>query len=109
MRRRGGERAAGFHDSEGNLPGIGQAIPPPPQAGAMAAGGTFTAADGTTHVEVCTSPDGKTWQATDLGRGGDEPHGGPPRSSWPPEITPRTRPRRWRSMMPGRHRLAGRN
>jgi len=31
------------------------------QAGAMAAGGTFTAADGTTHVQVCTSPDGKTW------------------------------------------------
>jgi hypothetical protein len=47
------------------------------QAGAMAAGGTFTAADGTTHVQVCTSPDGKTWQAADLGPGGDEPHGGP--------------------------------
>jgi hypothetical protein len=47
------------------------------QAGAMAAGGTFTAADGTTHVQVCTSPDGKTWQATDLGPGGNEPHGGP--------------------------------
>ena len=46
------------------------------QAGAMAAGGTFTAADGTTHVQVCTSPDGKTWQATDLGPGGDQPHGG---------------------------------
>jgi len=46
------------------------------QAGAMAAGGTFTAADGTTHVQVCTSPDGTTWQATDLGPGGDEPHGG---------------------------------
>jgi hypothetical protein len=46
-------------------------------AGAMAAGGTFTAADGTTHVQVCTSPDGKTWRATDLGPGGDEPHGGP--------------------------------
>jgi hypothetical protein len=46
------------------------------QAGAMAAGGTFTAADGTTHVEVCASPDGTTWQATDIGRGGDEPHGG---------------------------------
>ncbi len=46
------------------------------QAGAMAAGGTFTAADGTTHVQVCTSPDGKTWQATDLGPGGTEPHGG---------------------------------
>jgi hypothetical protein len=46
------------------------------QAGAMAAGGTFTAAGGTTHVQVCTSPDGKTWQATDLGPGGTEPHGG---------------------------------
>jgi len=46
------------------------------QAGAMVAGGTFQAAGGTTHVEVCTSPDGKTWQATDLGPGGDEPHGG---------------------------------
>jgi hypothetical protein len=33
-------------------------------------------ADGTTHVQVCTSPDGKTWQATDLGPGGTEPHGG---------------------------------
>jgi len=47
------------------------------QAGAMAVGGTFTAADGTTHVQVCTSPDGKTWQAADLGPGGNEPHGGP--------------------------------
>ena len=47
------------------------------QAGAMAAGGTFTAAGGATHVQVCTSPDGKTWQATDLGLGGDQPHGGP--------------------------------
>src|SRR6516164_7526228 len=47
------------------------------QAGAVAAGGTFTAADGTTHVQVCTSPDGKTWQAADLGPGGNEPHGGP--------------------------------
>jgi hypothetical protein len=46
------------------------------QAGAMVPGGTFTAANGTTHVQVCTSPDGKTWQATDLGAGGDEPHGG---------------------------------
>ncbi len=27
-------------------------------------------------MEVCTSPDGKTWQAADLGPGGDEPHGG---------------------------------
>ena len=40
------------------------------QAGAMAAGGTFTAANGTTQVEVCTSPNGKTWQATGLGPGG---------------------------------------
>jgi hypothetical protein len=47
------------------------------RAGAMAAGGTFTASDGTTHVQVCTSPDGKTWQAADLGPGGNEPHGGP--------------------------------
>lgn len=46
------------------------------QSGAMAAGGTFTAADGSTHVQVCTSPDGKTWQATDLGPGGSEPRGG---------------------------------
>jgi len=28
-------------------------------------------------VQVCTSPDGKTWQAADLGPGGNEPHGGP--------------------------------
>jgi hypothetical protein len=42
----------------------------------MVAGGTFQASGGTTHVEVCTSPDGRTWQATDLGPGGDEPHGG---------------------------------
>jgi hypothetical protein len=41
------------------------------QAGAMAAGGTFTAADGTTHVEGCTSTNGTTWQATDLGQGGN--------------------------------------
>jgi len=47
------------------------------RTGAVAAGGTFTAADGATHVQVCTSPDGKTWQATDLGPGGDQPHGGP--------------------------------
>jgi hypothetical protein len=46
------------------------------QAGAMAAGGTFTAADGTTHVQVCTSPDGKTWQAADLGQGGNTPSSG---------------------------------
>jgi hypothetical protein len=41
------------------------------QAGAMAAGGTFTASDGTANVEVCTSTNGKTWQATDLGQGGN--------------------------------------
>jgi hypothetical protein len=40
------------------------------QAGTMAAGGTFTASNGTTQVEVCTSPNGRTWQATDLGPGG---------------------------------------
>jgi hypothetical protein len=40
------------------------------QAGAMAAGGTFTASNGTTNVEVCTSTNGTTWQATDLGPGG---------------------------------------
>jgi hypothetical protein len=40
------------------------------QAGAMAAAATFTAANGTTQVEVCTSPNGTTWQATDLGPGG---------------------------------------
>jgi hypothetical protein len=46
------------------------------QAGAMAAGGTFTASDGTTHVQVCTSPSGTTWQATDLGQGGNAPSSG---------------------------------
>ena len=46
------------------------------QAGAMAACGTFTASDGTTHVQVCTSPNGKTWQATDLGQGGNTPSSG---------------------------------
>jgi hypothetical protein len=46
------------------------------QAGAMAAGGTFTASDGTTHVQVCTSPNGSTWQATDLGQGGNAPSSG---------------------------------
>ena len=46
------------------------------QAGAMAAGGTFTASDGTTHVQVCTSTNGKTWQATDLGQGGNTPSSG---------------------------------
>jgi hypothetical protein len=42
----------------------------------MAAGGTFTASDGTTHVQVCTSPNGTTWQATDLGQGGNAPRSG---------------------------------
>ena len=40
------------------------------QAGAMAAGGTFTASNGTLQAEVCTSTNGTTWQATDLGPGG---------------------------------------
>jgi hypothetical protein len=39
------------------------------QAGAMAAAGTFTASGGTTNVEACTSTNGTTWQATDLGPG----------------------------------------
>jgi hypothetical protein len=39
------------------------------QAGAMAAAGTFTASDGTAHAEVCTSTNGTTWTATDLGPG----------------------------------------
>ncbi len=46
------------------------------QAGAMAAGGTFTASDGTTHVQVCTSSNGQTWTATDLGQGGNSPNSG---------------------------------
>jgi hypothetical protein len=46
------------------------------QAGAMAAGGTFTASGGTPNVEVCTSSNGKTWQATDLGQGGTAPSSG---------------------------------
>ena len=67
---------AGTWSSPVQLPGsCGNAVAVN-QAGAMVAGGTFTAADGTTHVQVCTSPDGKTWQATDLGPGGTEPHGG---------------------------------
>jgi hypothetical protein len=40
------------------------------QAGAMAAGGTFTPSGGTLQVDVCTSTNGTTWQATDLGPGG---------------------------------------
>jgi hypothetical protein len=46
------------------------------QAGAMAAGGTFTASGGTANVEACTSSNGKTWQATDLGPGGNAPTSG---------------------------------
>lgn len=42
----------------------------------MAAGGTFTASNGTANVEVCTSPNGSTWQATDLGQGGNAPASG---------------------------------
>jgi hypothetical protein len=45
------------------------------QAGAMAAAGTFTAS-GTPHVEVCTSSNGTTWAATDLGQGGNAPSSG---------------------------------
>ena len=68
---------AGSWSSPVQLPGSCGSSVAVNQAGAMAAGGTFTAADGTTHVQVCTSPDGKTWQAADLGPGGNEPHGGP--------------------------------
>jgi len=67
---------AGSWSSPVHLPGSCGSSVAVNQAGAMAAGGTFTAADGTMHVQVCTSPDGKTWQATDLGPGGSEPHGG---------------------------------
>jgi hypothetical protein len=41
------------------------------QAGAIAAGGTFIASGGTANAEVCTSTNGKTWQVTDLGQGGN--------------------------------------
>jgi len=67
---------AGTWSSPVQLPGSCGSSVAVNQAGAMAAGGTFKAADGSTHVQVCTSPDGKTWQATDLGPGGDQPHGG---------------------------------
>ena len=67
---------AGSWSSPVQLPGSCGSSVAVNQAGAMAAGGTFTATDGTMHVQVCTSPDGKTWQATDLGPGGSEPHGG---------------------------------
>ena len=67
---------AGSWSSPVQLPGSCGSSVAANKAGAMAAGGTFKAADGTTHVQVCTSPDGKTWQATDLGPGGDQPHGG---------------------------------
>jgi hypothetical protein len=66
---------AGTWSSPVQLPGSCGSAVAVNQAGAMAAGGTFQAG-GTTHVQVCTSPDGKTWQATDLGPGGDQPHGG---------------------------------
>jgi len=39
------------------------------QAGDMAAGGTFTASSGSANAEVCTSTNGTTWTATDLGAG----------------------------------------
>ena len=67
---------AGLWSAPVQLPGSCGSSVAVNQAGAMAAGGTFTAADGTTHVQVCTSPDGTTWQPADLGPGGDEPHGG---------------------------------
>jgi hypothetical protein len=67
---------AGSWSSPVQLPGSCGSSVAVNKTGAMAAGGTFTAADGTTHVQVCTSPDGKAWQATDLGPGGDQPHGG---------------------------------
>ena len=67
---------AGSWSSPVQLPGSCGSSVAVNRAGAMAAGGTFTAADGTTHVQMCTSPDGKTWQAADLGPGGTEPHGG---------------------------------
>ena len=67
---------AGSWSSPVQLPGsCGSSVAVNP-AGAMVAGGTFTAADGSTHVQVCSSSDGTTWQAADLGPGGDEPHGG---------------------------------
>jgi hypothetical protein len=68
---------AGSWSSPVQLPGSCGSSVAVNRAGAMAAGGTFTAADGTTHVQVCTSPDGKTWQVADLGPGGNQPHGGP--------------------------------
>ena len=67
---------AGTWSSPVQLPGSCGSAVAVNQAGAMVAGGTFTAADGTMHVQVCTSSDGKTWQAADLGPGGTEPHGG---------------------------------
>ena len=67
---------AGSWSSPVQLPGSCGSSVAVNRAGAMAAGGTFTAPDGTMHVQVCTSPDGKTWRATDLGPGGSEPHGG---------------------------------
>src|ERR1700733_15946951 len=40
------------------------------QAGAMAAGGTFTPSGGTLQVEVCTSTNGTAGRQTDGGGGG---------------------------------------
>ena len=67
---------AGSWSSPTALPGSCGSSVAVNQSGAMVAGGTFTAADGSTHVRVCTSTDGKTWQAADLGPGGDLPSGG---------------------------------
>ena len=67
---------AGTWSAPVQLPGSCGSVVAVNQAGAMAAGGTFTASDGTTHVQVCTSTNGKTWQATDLGQGGNTPSSG---------------------------------
>jgi hypothetical protein len=62
---------AGTWSSPVTLPGSCGTSVAVSQAGAMAAGGTFTASGGTTNAEVCTSTNGTTWQATDLGPGGN--------------------------------------
>ena len=67
---------AGTWSAPAGLPGSCGSAVAVNQAGAMAAGGTFTASDGTTHVQVCTSTNGKTWQAADLGQGGNTPTSG---------------------------------
>src|ERR1700722_7204776 len=61
---------AAWGSPPGGLPGSCGPSVAVNQAGAMAAGGTFTASGGTTQADVCTSPNGTTWQATDLGPGG---------------------------------------